>query len=122
MKRSLAAITVEELVDHFAGIAIAQDEALLDRDNVQFSRLYQQMEEVNNELKARAGDQRRALLALYDHPNVQVRLKAADSTLAVEPKVARQKLEEIASSHEFPQAGDAGMSLWALDEGIFKPT
>ena len=123
MKRPrLADMSLEELIESFASIGIAQDEALLDRDTARFNRLFRQMEDVSAELKSRTGDQRRALLALYDHPNIQVRLKAADTTLAVAPEAARQKLEEIATSHEFPQAGDAGMSLWALDEGIFKPT
>jgi hypothetical protein len=28
----------------------------------------------------------------------------------------------LADSHEFPQAGDAGMTLASLDRAIFKPT
>ncbi|MBM3543993.1 MAG: DUF2019 domain-containing protein [Alphaproteobacteria bacterium] len=123
MKRPpLSDMTVQELVENFAGIAMAQDEALLDRDTSKFSRLFHQMQDVSGELKARPGDQRRALLTLYDHPNAQVRLKAADATLAVAPKAAREKLKEIAESHEFPQAGDAGMALWALEKGISTPT
>jgi hypothetical protein len=31
-------------------------------------------------------------------------------------------LEIIADSREYPQAGDAGMTIDALDEGIFKPS
>lgn len=53
---------------------------------------------------------------------MQVRLKAAKNTLAVAPQAARETLEAIANSHEFPQAGEAGMSLWNLDQGVFKPT
>lgn len=74
------------------------------------------------ELKARNGDQRRALLELYDHPNAQVRLKATKATLAVAPEAARHMLETIAASNDFPQAGEAGMSIRNLDAGIFKPT
>lgn len=77
---------------------------------------------VETELKRRPPDQRRALLALYDHPNAQVRLAAAKSTLAVAPAAAREMLQIIADSGEFPQAGDAGMSLVNLERGIFKPT
>jgi hypothetical protein len=43
-------------------------------------------------------------------------------TLAVAPAAAKQLLQEIADSKEYPQAGDAGMSLWALKQGIFRPT
>jgi hypothetical protein len=62
-----------------------------------------------------------ALLALYGHQSMQVRLNAAKSTLAVAPEAARQELRAIADSREYPQAGDAGMCLRNLDEGIFKP-
>lgn len=50
-------------------------------------------------------------------PDMQVRLNAAKATLAVAPKAARQKLEDIAGSG-WPLAGDAGMSLWNLDRGV----
>jgi hypothetical protein len=30
-------------------------------------------------------------------------------------------IEAISESSHFPQAGDAGMCLWALDQGISKP-
>jgi hypothetical protein len=41
--------------------------------------------------------------------------------LGVTPEGARALIEAIASSRKFPQAGDAGMTLDALDRGIFKP-
>jgi hypothetical protein len=69
-----------------------------------------------------AGMMIKALDSLFEHPNMQVRLNAAKATLAVAPKAARQALEAIAASRHHPQAGDAGMSLWNLDEGVFKPT
>jgi hypothetical protein len=77
---------------------------------------------ITAELKSRPGDQRSALVKLYDHPNVQVRLNAARLTLAVAPAAARQVVETIASSRKFPQAGDAGMCLSAIELGIFTPT
>ncbi len=80
------------------------------------------MMEVSNELKGRPGDQRRALMTLYDHPNMQAQLQAAKLTLAVAPDEARRKIEFIASSGWLPQSGDAGMCLFNLDRGIFKPT
>ena len=62
-----------------------------------------------------------ALTVLYEHGNAQVRLQAAGATLAVEPGTARRVMEAIAASKTFPQAGHAGMTLDALDRGIFKP-
>jgi hypothetical protein len=51
----------------------------------------------------------------------QTRLNAAKATLSLAPKAARQQIEHIAASGHFPQAGDAGMCLWTLDQGIFNP-
>ena len=115
-------MTVDQLVERFTQIALGQDRALLMDEIGRFNRLYDQMERVEAELKSRSGDQRRALLRLYFHPNAQVRLKAAEATLAVAPQTARRKLQEIQDSYEFPQAGDAGMTLIGLDRGEFKPT
>jgi|SRR5680860_1034193 len=118
----LRELSVDELVESFAAFALGQYEADLDDDIPEFTRLFWQMEAVEEELKSRAPDRRRALTLLYDHPNVQVRLGAAKATLAVAPDDARKLIEAIAKSGEFPQAGDAGMTLDALDRGIFKPT
>jgi ParB-like chromosome segregation protein Spo0J len=121
-KVDLSGIGTADLVLRFAQIGVAQDEALLGGEIAKFNRLFDLMADVSNELKRRDGDQRRALIALYKHPNMQVRLKAAKHTLAVAPIEARKKIQEIADSNWFPQAGDAGMSLWNLDRGVFKPT
>jgi hypothetical protein len=123
MKRvNLQRLTVDELVQRFASIALEQDDALLDSNISKVNHLFRKLQDVSAELKAREGDQRRALLKLYDHPNAQVRLKATKATLAVEPVAARRMLETIAESREYPQAGEAGMSVDNLDAGIFKPT
>jgi hypothetical protein len=115
-------MTVDELVQYFASLALEQDDALLDSNISRVNRLFRKLQDVSAELKAREGDQRRALLKLYDHPNAQVRLKATKATLAVEPVAGRRMLETIAESREYPQAGEAGMSIYNLDAGIFKPT
>jgi hypothetical protein len=122
MKRKLEDMTVAQLVEQFTEIGLAQDHAMLYSENAKFNRLFDTMTAVEAELKSRAGDQRRALLPLYKHPNIQVRLKAATATLAVEPQIARRELEGIASTQLLPQAGEAGMRLLNLDMGVFKPT
>lgn len=123
MKRAtLEAMTVQELVQEFAAVAVQQDTALLENDNAKVTRLFWRLEAIENELKIRDGDQRCALLSLYSHPNMQVRLKAVKATLAVAPERARRALKSIADSRVFPQAGEAGMSLLNLERGIYKPT
>jgi Domain of unknown function (DUF2019) len=49
-------------------------------------------------------------------------VKAALSTLALEPRTARMVLEAISLSGRQPQALEAGMALRFLDRGVFKPT
>jgi hypothetical protein len=123
MKRSkLQDITVTQLVDRFTAIGVDQDKALLRREHGKFNRLFDEMVAIEEELKARDGDQRRELLRLYDHPNAQVRLNAVKATLAVAPELALRTLQAIRESREYPQAGDAGMTLVSLRRGIFKPT
>lgn len=118
---TLETLTIDELVDRFVALGIEEEDAYWKDQAARRNRLRLQRFAIAKELKGRPGDQRRALLSLYDHPNLEVRLLAAKLTLAVDPEKARQQIEAIAASHRFPQAGDAGMCLWALDEGIFVP-
>jgi hypothetical protein len=123
MKRTnLQDMTADQLVERFKAIALDQDEAMLVDDNAKFTRLFWQMDAVEDELKARNGDQRRALLPLFDHSNAQVRLKAALATLALARPTARRTLQTIIDRQEYPQAADARGMMRALDEGTFIPS
>jgi hypothetical protein len=74
MKRvKLSDMTTEQLVQLFTDLAVQQDAALLCRAQREVNRIFWKMEEIKSELKSRPGDQRVALLALYDHKNMQVR-------------------------------------------------
>ncbi|MGB6174905.1 MAG: DUF2019 domain-containing protein [Methylocella sp.] len=117
----LEKLTVDQLVERFAEIGIAQDTAELMGEIGKFNKLYREMKEVDTELRARGEGARRALLRLYSRPNMQVRLQAAKKTLAVAPDAARRVIEEIKKSQWFFQAGEAGMTPRNLDSGIFKP-
>lgn len=118
----LKSATVLDLVDRFAALGLEQYQSRLRGEQKRLNRSVLQMFDVANELKSRPGDQRSALLPLYEHPNLQVRLMAAKLTLAVAPVAAKEMLQQIADSKDYPQAGDAGMSLWALEQGISRPT
>jgi Domain of unknown function (DUF2019) len=122
MKRiKLEELTVDELVDRFAELGIFQAQAELYGEISKYNRLFKEMTTVGQELRIRGREARLAVQRLYDHPNMQVRLQAAIETLAVAPEAARQVIEDISKSACFPQAGDAGMALWRLDTGAFKP-
>jgi hypothetical protein len=99
-----------------------QDQALLSRRQGDVNQIVWELKAIETELRSRKGDQRRALLSLYDHKNMQVRLNAAKATLAIAPQMARAQLEAIRKSGWRPQAGEAGMSLINLERGIYKPT
>lgn len=118
---NLKELSVAQLLELFADIGVRQDKALIVHDNATYNPLFWEMQTVEKELQDRPGDQRRALLKLFEYPNMQVRLAAAKATLAVAPKEARAAIESIAATTWYPQAGDAGMCLINLDRGIFVP-
>lgn len=113
----LADQSTAQLVGRFVSVAVAQDRATLYSDNDTYNTLFDELLRIMRELKSRPGDQRRALIPLYDHPNAQVRLSAAAATLEIEPAAARRVLEIIDRRHEFPQAANARGLLEALNEG-----
>jgi hypothetical protein len=119
---TLKEFSVEELVERYAATGVAQYEAELDDDMRKVKRLITDIIAMEAELKARPGDRRVALIELYGHPNMQVRLNAARATLAVAPETARAQLVAIQDSRRMPQAMHAGMSLWNLERGVYRPT
>jgi hypothetical protein len=75
----LAHMTINELVERFAEIDVAQDQAELMGEIEKFNQLHRKMDETENELRRRGREARLALLLLYDHLNVQVRLKRRET-------------------------------------------
>ena len=120
--RSLHELSVPELIERFTTACLGEFQAELESDIAKQNRFVRQSMGVADELKNRPGDQRSALIKLYDHPNVQVRLNAARLTLAVAPAAARAVIQVIKDSKQYPQAMDAGMCLWTIEQGIFTPT
>ncbi|MBQ8103620.1 MAG: DUF2019 domain-containing protein [Afipia sp.] len=117
----LETATIEDLVAIFTAIAEKQNAALEGIRSAEYNRLYRQMEKVEAQLKAREGDQRRALLPLYRHPSPTVRFKAAIATFVFAPREAREVLQLIKDRKEFPIAMNASQMLSAIDEGRYTP-
>jgi hypothetical protein len=115
-------MAVAQLVERFTEAALKQFKAELYGETAKYNQLYREIVAIEHELKNRAGDQRTALLPLFGHPNPQVRLMAAESTLAVARVPACQILQEIWDRNEFPQAAYALGTLRALERGDRKPT
>jgi hypothetical protein len=96
---------------------VAQHEAINIEDNATYKRLFDQMTDVMAEFLTRPIEQRRALMALYEHPNPQVRYMAAFITRDFAPQAAREVCEIISGRNEYPQAADARRMISNLDEG-----
>ena len=111
--------SVQELVERFLSTGLAQYEAAYVVDTRKYNRLYARMQDIRKELRRREGDQRRALLPLLNHPNVQVRMMAAHTVLTISPDLARKAFESVRDSGIFPQAADASGTLRALDNGTY---
>src|SRR2546430_1738271 len=103
--------------DLFVAIALAQDEADQEENNAKYNRLFDQMIELMAEFLTRPIEQRRALMALYEHPNPQVRYMAASITKDLAPQAARRVYEIISERNEYPQAANARWAIRNLDEG-----
>lgn len=114
----LSVLNLADLIDLFVRNCLEQDKADLAGNLTKYNRLVGFMKEIHDELKRRPGDQRRALLKLFEFPNMQVRLQAAKLSKEVAPLEARAQLQAIVDSKWFPQAGDAGMSLSIMDGDI----
>src|SRR5690349_18497702 len=104
---NLDTTSVDDLVDLFASIAVKQNAALESFRSAEYNRLYKLMERIEAQLMSRTGDQRRALLSLYSHPNPTVRFKAAMATFVFAPREAREVLQLIKDREEFPIAMNA---------------
>jgi hypothetical protein len=113
--------TVDQLVDRFLALSLAKGKALVEGQIAKVNRLYWKIDALRKELKSRDSDQRRALHVFYNHPDPQVRLEAANATLAILPTEARAVLQMIIDRHEFPQAGYAGFTLLYLSDGRYVP-
>ena len=122
MRRAdLQKLTIDKLLERYVAIGEAEEDAALYGDIAGYNQLFRKEQDVVDELQSRAGDQRRLLLGLYDHENLWIRLSAVKNSLVFAPEEGRRVLQEIADSMKQPYAGDAGMTLRALDRGIFRP-
>lgn len=117
-----AGLSSAELAKLYTVVGIAQDDALLNDDTKRFNRLCDKIVAIEQELRSRPGDGRRAFLTLHDHPNDQVRLNAAGATLAIAPEASRRVLDGIRRVGFGIQSLSAAMLVWALDDGSYVPT
>ncbi|WP_165933751.1 DUF2019 domain-containing protein [Aquabacter spiritensis] len=119
--KPLSEMSESDLVNEFVSSAIIQKEASEKNKFSVYNKLIKRIVELTQELKSRPGDRRRDLLPLLEHENIQVRLMAANETLAVAPEAARRTLQAIKDSNWFPFAADASTTLRGFDSGRLRP-
>jgi len=133
MKRpDLSVRAVGELVDMYIDISVKQAESLLANNLGRGKKLFFELEEIDNMLRNRGLEARKALIPLLDYAGrkspffpserAQVRLNAAKTLLAIVPDKARATLEELATRGPSIQRLSARMCLRHLEEGVYKPT
>lgn len=119
---NLKPLSTNDLLLLFERLCVEQYDSLDREEYAAFNRRYNRIQAIEDELKSRPGDQRRILMKLFGHPNMQVRLTAARANLAVDYPAARREIQDIADSKWGPQCGDAGMTLIYLDNGVYRPS
>ncbi len=117
----LQEITTDELVQQFAQLAHDMGAAVLDSETRRFNRMFPRMQAIDRELRSRGPGARIALFPLLEDKDRFVRYYSAKYVLGLVPDRARRVIEEIAQFKVDALSGDAGMCLYALDKGIFKP-
>lgn len=114
-------LTTEQLIAEFKRLARRMGSAVLDSETQLFNRLFPRMQAIDRELRSRGHVARITLDSLLDDEDRFVRYCAAKYLLGLVPDRARRVIEEIAKYKYDALCFDAGMCLYALDAGIFKP-
>ena len=117
----LSTQTPAQLSELFCVLAIAKGKANLERRISRYNQLYHKLEAVEKELQARNGNECQQLAQFYDHPDPQVRLDAALTTLGIFPMQAKAVLQNIVDRHEYPQVANARHALRDLETGPLFP-
>jgi hypothetical protein len=117
----LAELKTPQLIEEFKNLAHRMGLAVLDSETTLFNRMFPKMQAIDRELRSRGREARVALSPLLESEDRFVRYYAAKYLLGLFPDRARLVIEEIARFKYDALCGDAGMCLYALDEGIFKP-
>lgn len=120
-KTDLDKLSNAELVSRFAEAARKRGLAALDLEVRKVNRLYSYMDAIHSILRARGTEARRELLPLLDNKDRLVRYFAAKQLLGIEPGRTREIIESTHKNWFDAIALDAGMTLYNLDTGVFKP-
>lgn len=118
---NLSELDTDTLVARFVAATKAMGLAVLDHETQTANRVFQTMWDIDQILRARGRDARLRLLPLLADKDRFVRYYTAKKLLGVVPDRARAVIEGVAEPKYDALSLDAGMCLYALDEGIFRP-
>jgi hypothetical protein len=109
------------LVSRFEEVARLRGQAWEEMLIAKGNKLTREIMKLRDELRRRGQPSREKLLPMLNHQEPWVRYTAANALLAVDPSHARAVLEELSKRTWNPVGGQAGMSLYYLDNGMFVP-
>ena len=113
--------TNEQLAEKFVELSREMGMAVLDSETRKFNKMFPIMQRIDMILRARGREARLVLLPLLESDDRFVRYYAAKYLLGLVPAPARAVIEDIARYKYDALCGHAGMCLYALDKGIFRP-
>ena len=114
-------LTTPDLIKEFVHLAKTRGLAIVDFETRRANRMFDRMRDIDLILRSRGIEARMSLAPLLADSDRFVRYYAAKYLLGLVPGEARAVIEEIAKYKYDALCGDAGMCLYALDAGIFKP-
>ncbi|MAS13296.1 MAG: hypothetical protein CMH69_08335 [Nitratireductor sp.] len=112
------AVPADATVQEFIDLSLTQHEAVLYLETRAYNRAYEKIRKLVDKLRLSPGDQRHALIDLFDHPNPQVRLNAAKYAHPLFPEESIQVVQSIIDAKKYPQEAHARS---ALDYLMFGP-
>jgi hypothetical protein len=116
MKRHSSRRDADDLLIEFAFLCIEQGKALeLLKGESAVKSLGKRILEIETELRKRPNSERMRLIRLFVHSNPWVRFHAAEGCIDLVPAEAREQVQRIADSGDYPVAGHAGMFLSLYD-------
>jgi hypothetical protein len=115
-------LRIDELISLFASLSEQQYPLTLNDERRKAAKLIKKRDEIKKELRRRGIAAHLELTKLFTHPNIQVRVNAATSSLGVAREPALDVLRQITKEDFGPFRLDAGMTIALVEDGTVTPT
>ncbi|GGF45852.1 hypothetical protein GCM10011611_60370 [Aliidongia dinghuensis] len=118
----LDTLTVDELISLFVSFSEQQYPLTLNDEGGKAKQIIKKRNEIDKELRRRGIAARLELTKLFTHPNTQVRINAATTSLGVAREPALGVLRQIIKEDFGPFRLDARMTIALIEDGTVNPT